>query len=137
MVHFQEHFIGKFSIRNPSHPFIEILRNSNEKKDNLHDLIFQQIRIIFENEKYIWHKIKLEIKILFLKHINSIRIPIETSISIFKSVFVYIFLDQSNYKHMLAHYLIKLLQNNNLVSNLIMVYFSFLKVNSLKILNKK
>lgn len=48
IITFQEHFIDKYSIRNPSHPFIEVLRNSNEKKDNLHHLIYQQIKIVYE-----------------------------------------------------------------------------------------
>jgi hypothetical protein len=52
MIHFQDYFTEKYSIRNPSHPFIEILRNSNETKDNLSYLIYQQIQIIYQNEKY-------------------------------------------------------------------------------------
>jgi hypothetical protein len=53
MINYKENFIGKYSIRNPSHPFIEIMRNSNIKTDKLHQLIYQQIQFIYDNKKLI------------------------------------------------------------------------------------
>jgi hypothetical protein len=51
MTLFQEDFSSKYSIRNPTHPFIEIIRNSNESTDNLLPLIMQQIEFVYENKK--------------------------------------------------------------------------------------
>ena len=54
------------------------------------------------------------------------RISIETATQILKPVFVYIFLEQSSYKHSIAHLLIKI--PNKSIFDLVLMYFSFLKV---------
>lgn len=117
MVHFKESLIGKYSVRNPSHPFIEILRNSNEATDNLHELICQQIQCIY-------------------KQVDSV----EQASLLLRPVFVHIFLESSTYKHLIASYLVgkyrqeqallngaKISEDSRL-SEFIILYFSHLKV---------
>ena len=101
----------KYSIRNPSHPFIEILRNSNEQTDNLHQFVFQQIISIYSNK----------------------QISCEEASSLLKPVFIHIFLESSSYKHLIADFLLQKMflekaDNPDTLSELIVIYFSHIKV---------
>lgn len=40
-----------YSLRNPTHPYILILRNSSENSETLNQLICQEIKFIYENNK--------------------------------------------------------------------------------------
>lgn len=106
MLIFQNDFIEKYSIRNPSHPFLEILRNSSEQSDNLHELIFQQIEFIYQHVEYTKATLLL------------------------KPVFVHVFLESSNFKHLIAEFLIEILKTelNDTIIDLVNLYFSCLKV---------
>jgi hypothetical protein len=118
MLNFNEQFIAKYSLHNPSHPFIEILRNSNPSTDTLHQLIYQQIQLVYE------------------------RASLDTATALLKPVFVYAFLETTDYKHLLAGLLIdKLLanhqpitshSNNEPLSAILVVYFDHLKANDLR-----
>jgi hypothetical protein len=56
-------------------------------------------------------------------------VTIKSGTNMLKPVFVYIFLENSNYKHLIAQYLISLLnKNNKQLLDLVLIYFSFLKV---------
>ncbi len=116
MLNFNQEFIAKYSLRNPSHPYIEILRNSDPTKDTLHQLIYQQIQLVYN------------------------RTSVATATTLFKPVFIYTFLEASDYKHLLASVLIEKLladhlpdnqKNNGLLTDLIAVYFSHLRTKDL------
>jgi hypothetical protein len=42
--------VKKFSLRNPSHPFVIILRNINENFDFINQFLFEEIRYIHQNK---------------------------------------------------------------------------------------
>lgn len=115
MLTYRESLAHKYSIRNPSHPFIEILRNSNEQTDKLHQLVFQQMKSIYSNEE----------------------ISCDEASSLLKPVFVHIFLESSSYKHLIADFLIQKMflekpDSAGILSELIVVYFSHIKVGTTK-----
>ncbi len=112
--------MGKYSVRNPSHPFIEILRNSGEASDNLHELVFQQIQAIY----------------------TQLGSDTNQASLLLKPVFIHVFLETSTYKHLVASYLIGQYRqqvlaqsNDNLISKFVTLYFTHLKVYTLKRMN--
>jgi hypothetical protein len=110
MLIFHEEFIVQYSIRSPTHPFIEIIRNTDEKSDgnSHHRLVIDQIEFIFD------HK--------------SINFVIATNLV--KPLVIYVFLESSLFKHQLANLLVKIFSKeyNDLLVDLIKLYFSSLKV---------
>jgi hypothetical protein len=113
-----------FSIRNPTHPFISVLIN-NSTNDSLHQLVFNQIEIIFE------------------------QLSIDRSIQMLKPFFLHIFfestesevnmqetsttLTQHSFKHLICQFLIKKkkCENSSYLTQLINTYFQHLKLKEL------
>jgi hypothetical protein len=107
MVIYPEYFIKTYSIQNPCHPFIEILRNSNQLNTNLHECIYQQIVFIFTFSE----------------------LNIKQVVSILKPVLIEIFLDSSFYKHLVVKILIdKINSSRNFPDELFFEFYDLLEL---------
>ncbi|CAF0861948.1 unnamed protein product [Brachionus calyciflorus] len=109
LINFRIECIEKYSIRNPTHPFLDILRNSN---DNFNEAIYHQIYLIYED-----------------KSIN-----MSEASRLLKPVFIYIFLESVNLKHLIGSFLINKLsiESNDQIIRLINLYLSSIKKSDLK-----
>jgi hypothetical protein len=94
--------IKYYSIRNPSHPFIEILRNSNEFKDNLGTLLLKQLEHLF------------------------VQLEASEATLLMKPFFIHVFLDKQPYKHLIAKFLNKSRHHSN-TKPLLNLYITFLR----------
>ena len=105
------HCIQSYAIRNPSHPFIEILRNSNPDRDNLGTLILKQIELIFAS------------------------MELEDACALVKPFIIHVFLETGAYKHLIAKFLIRKLETkasqNKTLADLLCLYVTCLRNNEM------
>lgn len=99
-----------YSLRNPTHPFIIILRNVDQTSDHLNTLICQEIKFIYENNSTV------------------------NDLVILKSFYLHIFLDKFNIKHKIVEILIEKqrISENTSELQLIKLYLDHLNETEIK-----
>lgn len=124
LIHFRQE-CAKYSTRNPTHPFVDVLRNSNDS-DYTNTKIYEQISFILEDKRYFTESNKFKNEFLNF----NLRINANEAYKLLKPVFIYIFMEKNNLKHLIASLLIKKLENkmDYQILELVTFYFESLKV---------
>jgi hypothetical protein len=99
-----------YSLRNPTHPFIIILRNADQSNNHLNALICQEIKFIYE------------------KSLN------EDPVVFLKSFYLHVFLEKFNIKHKIAEFLIEKqgIAENNCELQFLILYLDHLHESEIK-----